>query len=84
MLDMRRREEADGERRMIGSGRRVGTLGFMARDWLLALLPAEACCFLAVNVVASLRTCEKSFVTKLSVIHRTKASEGNKASIPLA
>ena len=32
MLDMRSREEADGERRMIGSGRRVGFLGRETRD----------------------------------------------------
>lgn len=32
MLDMRSREEADGERRMIGSGRREGFLGRDTRD----------------------------------------------------
>ena len=32
MLDMRRREEADGESRMIGSGRREGFLGRETRE----------------------------------------------------
>ena len=31
MLDMRSREEAEGESRMMGSGRRVGFLGRLAR-----------------------------------------------------
>ncbi len=31
MFDMRRREEALGERRMMGSGRRVGFLGLLVR-----------------------------------------------------
>lgn len=31
MLDMRRREEALGERRMMGSGRRAGFLGLLVR-----------------------------------------------------
>lgn len=40
MLDIRRREEADGDSKMIGSGRRVGFLGRETRDEALAVVDA--------------------------------------------
>jgi len=43
MFDMRRIADAEGERRMIGSGRRAGVLGFMAIEGLLAMFVAAGC-----------------------------------------
>ena len=40
MLDIRRREEADGESKMIGSGRRDGCLGRETKDEALAVVDA--------------------------------------------
>lgn len=69
MFDMRRRDEAEGESRMIGSGRREG---FFERDTSEEALPAEGkgagtedCCtgrgrLRPRNISADLRTCEKS------------------------
>lgn len=60
MLFKRKRAEADGERRMMGSGRRPGALddtdmlGFAVADGGID------CDFLVRNGAASLRTCEKS------------------------
>ena len=42
MFDMRKSEDADGERRMIGSGRRAGALGLCARVGLFAAFAAAA------------------------------------------
>lgn len=56
---MRRREEAEGESRIIGSGR----LGFLcvASAGLLDMAVGGACCdFLDMRGAASFRTCEKS------------------------
>ncbi len=59
---MRSKEDADGERRMMGSGRRAGALGLCARVVLFARFCAAGCCdFRALNGAASLRTCEKSY-----------------------
>jgi hypothetical protein len=61
MFDMRRSEDAEGESRIIGSGRRAEAFGFITRDGLFARFVAAGCCdFLAVNGAAILRTCEKS------------------------
>jgi len=61
MFDMRRREDAEGESRIMGSGRRTGALGLCARMGLLAILAAAGCADLrALKGAASLRTCEKS------------------------
>ena len=42
MFDMRKSEDADGERRMIGSGRRAGAFGLCARVGLFAAFAAAA------------------------------------------
>ena len=42
MFDMRRRDDADGERRMIGSGRREAAFGLCARVGLLGSVAACA------------------------------------------
>jgi hypothetical protein len=61
MFDMRRRDDAEGDRRMIGSGRREGVFGLCARVGLLGRFAAAAWAALrALNGAASLRTCEKS------------------------
>jgi hypothetical protein len=57
MFDMRRSEDADGESKMMGSGRRGAALGFMESAGLLAILDAAGCCdFLAMKGIAILRT----------------------------
>ena len=57
MFDNRRREGADGERRMIGSGRRTGAFGLCANVVLFTDAAAAACAALrALNGAASLRT----------------------------
>lgn len=57
MFDKRRREEADGESRMIGSGRLTGALGLCARVVLFVDAAAAACAALrALKGAASLRT----------------------------
>jgi hypothetical protein len=43
IFDMRRSEEAEGESNMMGSGRRVAALGFMASVELLAMFDAAGC-----------------------------------------
>lgn len=60
-LFMRRSDEAEGERRMMGSGRRDGPLGLRERDWL-EVMADEDCSFLWMNGAASFRTWEKSYV----------------------
>lgn len=61
MFDMRRRDEAEGDSRIIGSGRRAGALGLWASVGLLWMFAAAAWAALrALNGAASLRTCEKS------------------------
>lgn len=65
MLDMRRRAEAEGETRIMGSGRRVG-LVVMGRGrgtldgvwWARGSLESGRC---LMNVAADFRTCEKSY-----------------------
>lgn len=60
-FDRRRREEAEGDRRIIGSGRRTGALGLCAKVVLFAAAAAAACAaFRALKGAASFRTCEKS------------------------
>lgn len=57
MFDILRREDADGDNNMIGSGRRPA-LGFMAKAGLLAIV--EVGVFRELKTVAIFRTCEKS------------------------
>lgn len=62
MFDMRRSEDADGESRMMGSGRLTGALGLWLRGVFVAALAAVACAALrALKGAASFRTCEKSY-----------------------
>lgn len=42
IFDMRRRDDAEGESRMMGSGRRTGALGLCARVVLFARFAAAA------------------------------------------
>jgi len=72
MFDIRSKEEADGERRMIGSGLLVGALGLCDNVLFVADFSAAACAaFLALNGAASLRTCEKSCIlSKFFVLPR--------------
>lgn len=68
-LDMRRSDEADGERRMMGSGLLVGP--FWLREREDAAPGAEtAWAFFWINGAASLRTCEKSCVRRLALPKR--------------
>ena len=61
MFDMRRSEDAEGESRMMGSGRLLGAaFGLCGRVVLFAGF--AACAFLALNGAASLRTWEKSCI----------------------
>lgn len=63
MFDKRRSEDAEGDSRMIGSGRRTGPLGLWASVVLCAAATAAAAAcaaFRALKGAASLRTCEKS------------------------
>ncbi len=56
MLDMRRREEAEGERRMIGSGRRGGFPRCVG-NVVLGAFDAVICCgFLDMKSAENLRT----------------------------
>lgn len=59
MLDMRRRDEAEGERRMMGSGRLCG-FWLSARAGLLEMLFSASVVLLDLNCAASFLTCEKS------------------------
>lgn len=43
ILDIRKSDDAEGESKMMGSGRRFGALALMATDVLLATLPAAGC-----------------------------------------
>lgn len=74
MFDIRRREEAEGERRMMGSGRRAWWEGFLRRETREAFVAVLAAVMAAVvegaclegrarerNVSAILRTWEKSW-----------------------
>lgn len=62
IFDIRRSEDAEGDSRMIGSGRRVEAFGFIAREGPFARFVAAGCWdFLAVKGAAILRTCEKSY-----------------------
>lgn len=65
MFDMRKSAEADGETRMIGSGRRAGLVSGTTRccGWALGS-PWED--FVLMNVCAFLRTCEKSYSASVS------------------
>jgi hypothetical protein len=57
IFDILRREDADGERRIIGSGRRAGALGLWASIVLVAAFAAAAWAdFLALNGAASFLT----------------------------
>jgi hypothetical protein len=61
MFDMRRSEDAEGDRRIMGSGRRA-ILGFIAMEGLFARLAAAGCWdFRAWNGAANFRTWEKSY-----------------------
>lgn len=64
ILLMRRREDAEGESRIMGSGRRPGFLSREAKDVVLvvegAVLGWEAFLRSLKNVSEYLRTCEKS------------------------
>ena len=62
MLLIRSREEAEGERRMMGSGRRPGFLSLAARDAVLVVAGAAADGFLRSlkNCSECLRMWEKS------------------------
>ena len=63
MFDMRRSEDAEGESRMMGSGRRTGALGLWERGAVLAAFAAAAWAALRVlNGAASFLTCEKSCI----------------------
>ena len=64
MLLMRKREEAEGERRIMGSGRRPGFLSLEARDAVVVVVGAMADGFLRSlkNCSECLRISEKSFV----------------------
>lgn len=64
MLLMRSREEAEGESRMMGSGRRPGFLSLEARDVVVAVTGAAAVGFLRSlkNCSECLRIWEKSCV----------------------
>jgi hypothetical protein len=73
MFDMRRSEDAEGERRMMGSGRRAGALGLWERGALLAAFAAAAWAALRVlNGAASFLTCEKSCFKCQNSIHHNK------------
>ena len=61
MFDILSNEDAEGDSKMMGSGRRVVVFGFIASEGLFAILAAAGCCaFLAVKGAAILRTWEKS------------------------
>ena len=62
MFDMRRSEDADGESRIMGSGRRAGALGLWDRGALAALAAAVCAALRALNGAASFLTCEKSYL----------------------
>lgn len=61
MFDIRSSDDAEGERRMIGSGRLTGAFGLCARVVLPpGFAAAAAAAFRGLNGAASFRTCEKS------------------------
>ena len=62
MLDIRKREEAEGETRMMGSGRREDFLSREAREAVVFWVIAAGLSFLRSleKVSTYLRTCEKS------------------------
>lgn len=62
MFERRRREEAEGERMMMGSGRRCD-LGLCGRVGLLAIAAAACAALRALKGAASFRTCEKSYTS---------------------
>ena len=64
MFDIRSSEEAEGERRMIGSGLLTGAFGLCARVVLFAGL-AVAAAFLEMNGAANFLTYVKSCRSKL-------------------
>jgi hypothetical protein len=59
-LERRRREDAEGDRRIMGSGRRVGTFWLSAREGLVGILEELDWDFFWMKGTASLRTWEKS------------------------
>jgi hypothetical protein len=61
MLDIRSSADADGDSKMMGSGRFDAAFGLCASVGLLGRFAATACAALrALNGAASFRTCEKS------------------------
>lgn len=80
-LERRSSEDAEGDRRMMGSGRLPGAFGFMASDRLLGILEVPECDFFWIKGAASLRTCEKSYV-KRSVCDEIHVLGRVDASIP--
>lgn len=61
IFDIRSSDDADGDRRMMGSGRLEAALGLCANVGLLGRFAAAACAALrALNGAASFRTWEKS------------------------
>lgn len=67
IFDMRRIEDADGERSIMGSGRRAGALRLWASAGLFARFCAAECEALRErNGDASLRTWEKSYIKSVS------------------
>ncbi len=80
MLDMRRRDEAEGERRMIGSGRRDGFLGRETRDELPAATDAGIAGvedgwlgrgrLRPRKTSADFRTCENCYVRRKLIVWR--------------
>jgi len=56
MFDIRRREDAEGERRMMGSGRRAGAFGLWGKVGLFARFTAAWAALRALKGAAILRT----------------------------
>lgn len=61
MFERRSREDAEGERMIMGSGLRCD-LGLCGRVGLLAIAAAACAALRALNGAASFRTCEKSCI----------------------
>ena len=69
MFVIRSSEDAEGDRRIIGSGRRTGAFGLCAKVVLFAWFTCACCAaFRALNGAAILRTCEKSCQTQSDTI----------------
>jgi len=63
MFDMRRSDEADGETRMMGSGRRAGFWLIGSAALRVPVFESGAAGFRPMNVCAILRTWEKSWMS---------------------